>query len=433
MKQIAYRLLFVGLLVAGLLSRPAVVLAHAVVTGSDPASPCAGGEPTGGLGRCEAGAVLRAAPPAVRLWFSEPVAPVGRGITVVSPSGRPVQQGPARATGNQLAVPMAGDEAGTYLVRWQVVAADTHPARGYFTFSVGRRTAPPAADTLPVADLAAVSPGGLLLQTLARWLHFLGYALAFGPSALQVLMPAIDGVGAGAQRRLRRLTGVGIGLLLLAEPVALLAQTASLGAAFDPELITGVMSVSFGRVLALRLGGALLCWALQGALVQAGRRLLWPLPVLGVVLAAVDVGASHQIAGALPGLMPVLVTLHVAAMGAWVGGLLALLALLGAGVEEQGRLLAGFSRLAAWAVVLLGVSGAGLAAAHLAGPADLLGTPYGRALTAKLCGVAIALGLAWRGRRLARDGRPGALSWELALLGAVLTLAGLLVSLPPPR
>ena len=72
---------------------------------------------------------------------------------------------------------------------------------------------------------------------------------------------------------------------------------------------------------------------------------------------------------------------------------------------------------------LLLVSGAALALLHLAGPAQLLTTPYGRSLAVKLPLVGVALVLAGRGLR----------RWELWALGPVILAASVLVSLPPPR
>src|SRR5205814_148922 len=100
---------------AALAPRPA--LAHAALTGAEPAP----------------GSLLAAPPGAVALRFSEPVSAAGAGLTVLTPSGRPAARERARASGPVLAVPVAATEEGTYLVAWQVIAEDTHPSRGRFT------------------------------------------------------------------------------------------------------------------------------------------------------------------------------------------------------------------------------------------------------------------------------------------------------------
>src|SRR5207249_1358435 len=77
-----------------------------------------------------------------------------------------------------------------------------------------------------------VSPAGLALQVVARWLHFAGYALGFGTLAfgLVVLRPLGISERGSAERRMRWLVSGGIALLLVAAAVTLVAQVVSLGA-----------------------------------------------------------------------------------------------------------------------------------------------------------------------------------------------------------
>jgi copper transport protein len=324
---------------------------------------------------------------------------------VYGPDGRLASIGSARARGDALSVRVSGSLAGTYAVVWTVVAADTHPSRGEFTFSVGH-TSPVRAPGFGGGDVGLVSPLGLVLQALGRWMHFAGYALGFGV-ATYALFVARD------QRPLR-LAGAGIALLLVAEPLALFAQTASFDPSqtFDGDALTSALASPFGRVLGLRLGGALLLWAVLGALRQAAW-LRWAIPGLGIALALVDATAAHA-TPALPQPLGLLLNaLHVATMGLWLGGVAAF-ALAPAG---------GFGRVAGWSLGLLVVSGAALAILHFNSPLELMTTPYGAALAIKLPLVAIALFFAWRARR----------RWELATLLVVIAAASVVVSLPPPR
>jgi copper transport protein len=311
----------------------------------------------------------------------------------------------AVAAGNRLTVQLAAGGEGTYAVIWTVIAADTHPSRGSFTFSVVR-SSPVMAPGLSGGDVGLVSPVGLALQALARWLHFAGFALAFGA--------AMYGLFVARDPRPLRLAGVGVALLVGAEPLSLLAQTASLDPAqtFDGDALTSAMASPFGRVLGLRLAAALLLWAVLGALRQAPW-LRWSVPALGLALAFVDATAAHA-TPALP--LPLglaLNAVHVSAMGIWVGGLAAFM------VAPTDR----FGRVASWAAGLLVVSGAALALLHFSNPLQTLTTAYGGALIVKLPVVAAALYLAWRARRRG----------ELAALIAVLAAAAVLISLPPPR
>ena len=387
---------------------PSAASAHALVVAVDPPP----------------GTVLAAAPSLVRVTFSEPVTPFGRGIDVYAPDGRRVSA-KADSQGATLLGPLGdwqGLPTGTYLVEWRVVAQDTHPSRGSYTFSVGHSSAIPTGDVLTAGDLGAASPLGLLLQAVARWLHFLGYAAAFGVLAFQLLVLRAD----EPVSRLRPLVYAGIALLLAAEPLALLGQVASLGP-IDAQSTADVLASAFGRVLALRLGAALLLWGILGALRESRGRGAWSVLVLGLVLALVDGLAGHTIRGAPTFLAQLLTAVHVAAMGAWVGGFAAILAVVG-GSADRRLLIHRFGRLALVQVGLLVASGLLLALTHLRGPADLVFTAYGLTVAIKSVAVAVALAAAYSGFRAARSGRPEALA-----LAGVLALASLLASLPPPR
>jgi copper transport protein len=361
-------------------------LAHALLVAADPAP----------------GSLLTAPPATVDLHFTEPVTAAGPGLSVLSPSGRPAIRGGVRASGRELSVGLAGSEQGTYLVSWEVVSQDTHPSRGQFTFSVGFRGPAPSAQNL-AADVGAVSPAGLLLQSLARWLHFCGLALALGTVAFQVLVrPARD-------PRLDRLLLAGVGVLAAAEPVALAAQAVSLEVAPQDLVTTG-----FGRVLGLRLGGAFLLWTAAGAVREAGRGRALML-VLGAAIVFADGLAGHRILGFPDVATFALGAVHEGAMAIWVGGLVALLV-----VREGARR---FGKVALTCFLALVASGLLLAVAHLREPGDLLGSAYGVVLALKVAAVAAAAVIALLGaRRL-----------EALAVSGVLVLAALLVSLPPPR
>jgi copper transport protein len=368
---------------------PVAASAHAQLIGSDPMP----------------GAILATPPTAVVLLFSEPISAAGSGISVYGPDGRLASSGQARAGGGRLSVAMASESAGTYAVIWTVIASDTHPSRGEFTFSVGHTSAVNAPG-LGGSDVGLVSPIGLVLQALGRWLHFAGFALGFG-AAIYALFVAHDA-------RPLRLAVAGIALLVGAEVLSIFAQTASLDPAqtFDGDTLISVLASPFGRVLGLRLAAALLLWAVLGALGQAPR-LRWALPALGFGLAIVDATAAHVIPSLPQPLGLALNALHVFAMAIWIGGLAAF------AVAPAG----GFARIAAWSAGLLVASGAALALLHIGQWSQLVTTPYGVSLVIKLPLVAVALYLARLGRH----------RWELVALAVVVAAAAVLVSLPPPR
>lgn len=417
------------------------VALHAVLLRSDPA----------------AGSVLPTEPGVVRLWFSEPVQAISAGIVVLDAAGRRISRGAAQASGTVLTVGLAPAGEGTYFARWQVISDDTHPLGGQLSFSVGHPSRGPEGFVENVGG----SPVGLALQVVARWLHFAGYALGFGTLAfgLIVLRPLGILMRGSIERRLRWLVSVGIALLLVAEVVALVGQVVSLGAGspFAPtasEIAGDALASGFGRVLSQRLGAALLLWMLVGIAESLktdekekaharkdadGGRGERGVPIaaviVGLALAVIDGEASHAVNVEPLWFGLTVNALHIAAMGLWVGGLLALLALWN--VEElrerRGAVIARFSGVAVSAVVVLGVTGVVLAWEQVQRLANLVAAPYGRALVAKvlaLAGVLLVALVATRARTDERRSRWWAL--EAAGVAVVLALAGLLASLAPP-
>ena len=340
------------------------------------------------------GAVLDALPAQVTLVFSEPVTPAGAGITVFSPSGRQVAGAVVRKAAT-LRAPVDASEQGTYVVTWQVFASDTHPSRGAFAFSVENPSANPFSALLDAGQAGTATPLGLALQAAARWLHFAGFALLFGVVAYASVLRQDE--------RFRRLSMAGVVLLVVAEPLAVIAQLASLS--FDGDTAIAVLGSEFGRLVGLRLGAALLAWTLL-ALPRA-----WPVLVVGAVDAVLDGASAHAITG-VPLAGQLLVAIHVAAMGLWVGGLAAFV------VAPERR----FARYAAVTFGLAVVTGAVLGVAHTAFLSQLLGSDYGRALLFKVLIVAAAglFALIARHRR------------ELIAGSIAIGAAAVVAALPPP-
>jgi copper transport protein len=279
---------------------------------------------------------------------------------------------------------------------------------------------------------------------LARALHLLGYALSIGVFAFRqvVLEPLGLTADTHAERRVWRLTGAGVIALLLAEPFALMAQTVSLSggatAWFDLELVGGVLDSSFGRVLGQRLGAALLLWALIGAARNAHVREVWTAQIvllLGAAMALVDGEAAHAVGTRPVGFGLGINTLHEAAMGLWVGALLGLLGVWQLpGVSGRHReLTTRTARIAAVSLTVLITTGTVMALQHLTGLRDFTATAYGRTLAVKLGVLVAVLLLALAARRAPLNRRLRWWAREVAVLFAVITLAGLLVSMAPPR
>ncbi len=333
---------------------------------------------------------MPSAPSAVTLVFSEPVTPAGFGIRVYAPSGKEVA-GQVVQHGSVLSAPLLGaTQPGTYVVLWQVYAADTHPSRGAFSFSVVSSSANPYSGLLDQAAAGTSTPLGIALQALARWVHFIGFALVFGLIAYRF-------------GSFPRLVGAGLVLLVVAEPISLVAQLASLS--FDSDTALAVIGSPFGRILGLRLGAALLAWALLAT------NRPWVVLADGAAIAVLDGFTAHAIPG-VPLVGQLLVAVHVGAMGLWVGGLVGF-------VRAPDR------RFARYAIATFGTAaatGAILALVHTEWATQLLTTDYGRALLLKIAIVGAAALLAFFARRRV----------ELALAELAIGAASLVAALPPP-
>ena len=386
---------------------------------------------------CNQGSLVAEPPPAVHLWFSEPVQTVRHSLTVIAPSGQQVELGAIQNDGSELSIAVNAAEEGTYQVNWQVISEDTHPVVGHFAFSVGHTSAVAQASNF-APQIGAVSALGLVLQVAGRWLHFLGYALAFGPLIFNVavLRPLLLAQFETVRAKMWRLCNLGILLLLLSEPLALLGQTSSLGPAqlLDLDTAGDILSSSFGRVLAQRLGAAVLLWVLLGSIRQGSA---WANKIalgLGLVLAIVDGQASHAVSSG-----PLIVglaanTIHLVAMGIWVGGLLALLTIwpVTALVNHHLELTQRFGRVAAVCLLWLIATGSIMSWLHLGQTSDLFNTDYGKTILVKLVAVLGAVGLAGYILLKPTSKRPYWWRVEIMALLLIIGLAALLVSLPPP-
>jgi copper resistance protein C len=78
------------------------------------------------------------APNQVTLWFTQKLESAFSSITVTDPSGKRVDTGKSRVSGNQISVSLRPGVAGTYHVNWRVLSVDTHTTNGSFTFQVGQ-------------------------------------------------------------------------------------------------------------------------------------------------------------------------------------------------------------------------------------------------------------------------------------------------------
>jgi copper transport protein len=334
---------------AALVALAALVLAptafaHATLKASDPTS----------------NAVVRTAPPAVLLQFSEPVETALGGVRVLDTSGKPVDSGdlsrPARNTvsvGLQPSLPK-----GTYTVTWRVVSADSHPVHGAFLFSVGKVTASALApDALKGLNASRPVRFG---YGVTRFASFVLLLLATGGAAVLVLIAGR--LTPGLRRRLYTILAVAAALIVPFALAKIVFQGADaggfgLGDAARWPVVSDVLGTRFGKVMVLQaaFGAAL------AAAAFAARRLDEPIVRLVVLLTACALAVTPTAVGhaSVSGTTTTVADLaHVVAAAAWTGGLaFVVLALVYAGKEDRwplaARIVPVFSRLAVGSVAVL--------------------------------------------------------------------------------
>lgn len=221
----------------------------------------------------------------------------------------------------------------------------------------------------------------------------------------------------------RRVLGVGGLLLALGVFLTLVGTLAVVGLTAPTDFLDYLTQTGAGRALTVVLIGGLLLLA-----AELGQ---WPRPLTAAAaaltlwgLAGVGHGASH---GPTVRLLHVI---HAGAMCLWVGGVLALLTLRGAGQAHAAR----FTPVATACVFTLALTGTFATLEHTGRLWGVWDSTYGVTLMIKLGLVAAALVAALVARRAfvrVRGIRPQ-LALELVLLVGVLAVTATLSETPPP-
>ena len=399
-------LLATALAIAGAVAGAAPVSAHANYVRSNPA----------------ADARLVRPPAEVRIAFSEPPDPKNSQIQVLDEKGTRWDLGIAMASdepnGLKVGLKPAGD--GGYLVAWTTVSAvDGHETKGSFAFVVGNGPLP----ALPDVPNAAAPPTPL--EVAARALSYAGIALALGGALFGLIVhAAADPI---EERRERQLLASAGALVAVGSAGLVLA----VGDRLPPRL---ELLLSLRLLTGLAITGAAVATALRGR----KRRTL--VLASGLVAALTATLVSH--ATALGNVKDMALDLvHVLSISAWSGGVVALLWIyLRSRGDEPGTLARTtwrFSLVALTSVAVLVTAGSLQALDRLVVIQDLVETPYGLALLAKIGLLLIILAIA--AFNLLRYGPRGdrralirGTAIETALLAAVFVAAGVLTALAPP-
>ncbi|MFF4080616.1 copper resistance CopC/CopD family protein [Streptomyces sp. NPDC001777] len=389
----------VGTVLALLLGGAGPVSAHAALTGSDP----------------QDGAVVATAPKEVTLTFSEQVALGDDSVRILDPDGKRADTGTApRDLGSgsvvKYGVPLhAGLPDGTYTVAWQAVSADSHPVSGAFTFSIG---APSQTAVALPTDRAG---GGVVgaLYGIARYAAYAGFVLLAGGSAF-VLACWRRGAGARPLQRLvahgwLTLTVATLAMLLLRSPYT---GSGKLADAFDLDGLKAVLDTKPGAALVSRLlllgASALFVAVLFGGYAKREderekKDLTFGLAIGGTVIAAGIAGtwalAEHASAGLQPGIAMPVDVLHLLAVAAWLGGLVALLVALHKTPDIDATAVRRFSRVAFGSVLVLTATGIYQSWRQVGTWSALTGTTYGQLLLVKVGLVGALVAIAFFSRR----------------------------------
>ena len=419
-------------------------------------------------------AVVGGEPTVVTLRYSEEIVLRLSAVKVIGPDGRRLDSGTPH-TGPSGADSLAADLApdtkhGTFVVVWQVTAADDgHASSGTVMFAVGAASTPASVAGLGHNRLTSA------VYDAGQWLGFAGLAMIGGVAGLYTYRRRGQGEGLG-------LAGGGEGAAegaapedqLVLAPAAnrpvLEAATPTWPAAFGWSLlligtlieVTGYAPAARGLpltrlldrslwsvTLATREGHAfmarLILLAVAAVVGDAVlRRAAGPgVPLAFIVVVAATWGATgHAATGGGAPVAMVALTLHVAAMAVWVGGLFVVAVLVAGRGAAVASVVRRFSRLALAAVGVLVATGLYQAWREVGSVSGLTDTTYGRLLLAKVAILLCVLGVARGSRGIVATwreagGSEGALRRnvmvELAGASVLLLLAVLLAGNAPAR
>jgi copper transport protein len=358
----------------------------------------------------EPGAELGSAPGVVTLRFSEPLNERLSHAEVLSPDGRRFEGTPEES--GDIVVRLTTNAQGIYRITWRTVSTvDGHTLEGSFEFGVGVRpssteghtaSSPGIVDSLiaiarAIEDAALLAAVGLLLaRRLGRDLDWLRMPM----------MPVVATAFVG-------------GLAVVLGEAFAAAASPSLSA-IGAYLFSGLPG--FARTMRVVLEALAVVVAIR-------RPAMVALPVVGALAA---LAAAGHAAAADPRWLGILVeVVHLLAVAAWTGGIIALAVQRppGGWFRDQGALL--LRRFTPVALVAFGVTAAtGIvrAAQELGGIGALFGSGYGLVLAVKTLLVLIMAQLsvlAWR--RLVVPPRA-----EASIAVGVIAAAALLAAFPLP-
>ncbi len=346
-----------------------------------------------------AGATLGTAPEQVWLRFNQTVGVDNGSVRVLDPAGDRVDLGDARAgdTGDQVVDDLrTGLQAGVYVVVWKVVSADGHPISGTYLFGAGVAV---GREQVSTGGSDGTGPASVaLFAGILRFAFETAFAMLLG-AGFFLLAVWPRGLDLPSTRRLLLVSwavglAAALALLVVQGPYA---AGLPLTDALRPSVLGQVWHSRFGHVSQVRLILLLAAFPLVRTFPRRRRTGRFEAAGLAGGLAVAWATIGHASDGHLTGLTVPVLSLHVAVVSAWLGGLavLALFLLRPAHIDELGEILPRWTRLATLCVGVTAVTGTVLTWRDVGTPPALPGTPYGRFLLVKLVLFAAVMVVAW--------------------------------------
>lgn len=378
------------------------------------------------------GSSVQQAPGSVSIIFGETPDPKLSSITVVNGTGTGVDAGAtAVVSGNPVELrvalkPHLGN--GVYTVTWKTVSTvDGHLATGSFAFGVGV-SASSIPKTAAVVGASPPSPAAVL----ARLILFAGLVTVLGALVLGVYAFAV------LPSRLRRIVVIAAAAALVGTVGVVAAQAFSAGVG-----VSEVFASSLGRSLLARAVPAVVLLLAAVGLMRSKHhdRVLATVAAIAALAAmAVDVLNSHAAAEGPMLLNEFAQWLHIAAVGVWIGGVVALAVLLARrGSDRDAHVVRRLSALAGVGIVVVAITGVFRAVIAVQSWGSLVSTAFGALVLLKAGLLLLLGGLGALNRYGYIPGLPRSIhrlrrvvTTEAVVALGALTVAAALVNVAPP-
>lgn len=358
--------------------------------------------------------LLTTAPTEVVLQFNEPVSLAGGDVRVLDDNAVAVSA-PPTITDSTITVALNSDlREGTYTITYQVVSADSHRIAGASVFHVGTRTSA-VIDDLP--DVGGDVAWGIRLGAVG--FSVVGYAGAlvaagvyaltiYGDRSRSLRRRDVDDVADPLRRRwdgvVVRAAVLGAVGLIASAPFRVARVGGGLDALRDNDVIRSTLRGPIGLAMVVTVVGL---FAVAVAVDQRAPGWLGGLLALGALVGFVLEGHTRAERQAL---MIAADVVHLAAGAVWAGGIVGLVVAFRSRVAT-GRLaplVRRFSAAAVGAVLAVSVAGVVMAWVILPTAGELTSTGWGNALIVKVALVVIVIALgAYNNRRLVGAVDPG--------------------------